>query len=200
MQAVAYPASRRCSASVISGRWQALYFLGDEHPRDAGSERMTPGQDRGPCRGAGRRRRVKLRQADPLGCHPVQGRGPDLGIAVAAKVAVSEVVGDDQHEVRPVGRSRGRRDQARKDRAQQSRPAERTGFKQPAIEPHTLIPASRGSAWPWPASAAGSRSARPALRHARRTRRESGRRSPGTGKSWPRLRSRPRPCCRCESP
>ena len=60
--------------------------------------------------GADGRTRVELREAHPFPRHAVEVRRPDPSLAVAPEVAVAEVVGEDENDVRALeaGRTRGR--------------------------------------------------------------------------------------------
>ena len=64
---------------------------------------ITAGHERGPRRGAGSRRRVKIGEPDSLGGHAIQMRrfvavGPET-----ADVAVAAVIEKDDHKIRPIG-------------------------------------------------------------------------------------------------
>ena len=61
-------------------------------------------------RGAGRRANgaagIEIRETHPFGGEAVEIRRLDLRLAVAAEVAVAEVVGEDEHDARPAWRGR----------------------------------------------------------------------------------------------
>ena len=87
---------------------------------------MQPRHQAGARGGADGGGRVELCEAQPLARHAVEVRRPDELLAVAAEVAVAQVVGENQDDVRPAllprtlrgfdgGRPRQRREDARRD-------------------------------------------------------------------------------------
>ena len=79
--------------------------------QDPGLQARAPGvaagEDAVAGRRADRRRRVGVGEAQSLGCQAVEGRGRNPGVrVVAAGVALPQVVGQDQEDVRVLGRGR----------------------------------------------------------------------------------------------
>ena len=68
---------------------------------DGGVAGVLAGHQAAARRGADGAAGVELRELHPLGRHAVDVRRLDLLLAVAAEFAVAEVVGDDEHDVRP---------------------------------------------------------------------------------------------------
>ena len=69
------------------------------HAQGAAAVVVASGEQRGACRGADRSAAVVLGAAHALGGEPIDvGRGQD-GVAVAAQVAVAQVVGQEQDDV-----------------------------------------------------------------------------------------------------
>ena len=66
------------------------------------ADRQPTGQESRPAGGADGCR-VKLGEFDPLGGHPIEVRRADGRVTVAAQVAVTQVVGEQNHEVRWLG-------------------------------------------------------------------------------------------------
>ena len=69
----------------------------------AAADRIPSGQQR---RAAGRAdfgRRVEIGEPHPLGRHAIQVRRADAGMPVAAQIAVAQVVGQDENDVRMFG-------------------------------------------------------------------------------------------------
>ena len=89
--------SARCSSSA------PRRAIGRGILHHAAAKRIAARHQRRPRRGAERRRAVELRQPRPFGRHAVEVRRFELRMAVAAEVAVAEVVGQDEDDVRAAG-------------------------------------------------------------------------------------------------
>src|SRR5262245_4985580 len=75
----------------------------------AGADRQPAGEKGRPARGADGRGRVEAGELEPLGGHPVQVRGANGRVAITAEVSIPQIVGEDDDEVRLLGRGgRGR--------------------------------------------------------------------------------------------
>ena len=81
--------------------------------RHAAAKRIAARHQRGAGRGAERRRRVELRQPRAFGRHAVEIRRLELRVAEAAEIAVAEVVGQDDDDIRGFDRFRGAIQRAR---------------------------------------------------------------------------------------
>ncbi len=62
---------------------------------------MQPGHQCAATRSAHRRSRIKLRELHPLGGEPIDVRRPKVGLAVAGQIAISKIIREDEHDVRP---------------------------------------------------------------------------------------------------
>ncbi len=83
---------------------------------DPDPARDAAGHEPGPGGRAHRRRGVGVGEAQPLGGEPVEIGRPDIGVAVDSEIAPTEIVGDHDDEVGPVG---GRRRQRRRERGRE---------------------------------------------------------------------------------
>ena len=93
---------------------QPRHLRREEDVRNTRPHGIPPRQQGGTRGTAERCGRVEVGESQALGGHPIQVRGPDRRRAVDAKVAVTEVVGEDQDEVRlfrSVGAERGSKEQ-----------------------------------------------------------------------------------------
>ena len=125
MSPVAYPAFFMSCGSErpVAGRPMSRPVPGVEALVSSGRSRRTrcwtPDQERGPRGRANRSVRIELCQPDAVAREPIEIRRPDVWRAVAAEVAISKIVGDDDDDVwtdrrsgtltRPIGR--GNREQ-----------------------------------------------------------------------------------------
>lgn len=69
----------------------------------AAADGIAAGQEGGPAGGADLRRDVEIGKAKPLGGHAIEMGCPDRRGAVAAEIAVAEVIGEDDDDVGPLG-------------------------------------------------------------------------------------------------
>ena len=106
----------------LAGR-EAAGVLRPQRPRDADAVRVAAREDRRPARAAHGLRDVEVGEAHPLTRQAVEVRRADRLRPVTAEVAVTQVVGDDQHHVRRLG-PRGHRGERDQDRENDFHPVE----------------------------------------------------------------------------
>ena len=63
---------------------------------------VQPRHEHAPRRRADRRAGVELRESHPLGCHPVETGRLNSLLAVTTEIAITEVVGQHEDDVRPL--------------------------------------------------------------------------------------------------
>ena len=118
----------------------------DDLVRQPRADRIAPGEKPGPRRRADVGRSVEVREARALLRHAVEVGGPDVGRAVAAEIAVAEIVGQDHDDVRRSHASpslfRRRRGLARFSRAASRRRRDRPRGRPPGL-PGRALPAPR---------------------------------------------------------
>ena len=81
---------------------------GDERARDADAIGVAAGEDRSARGGAHGLGRIEAREARTLAREPVEVGGREVAGSVAADVRPALVVGDDQHDIRPLDPRSGR--------------------------------------------------------------------------------------------
>src|SRR5262245_6739531 len=85
--------------------WETACGIPIEHaplfaPRHAGAYGQPAGQQRGPTGGANTSGHVEIGETHSFRRHAVEVWGADGGMTVAAKVAVAQVVGEDDDDIR----------------------------------------------------------------------------------------------------
>src|SRR5579885_1162422 len=110
MTKMPFAVERRGVTACLEYLGQGLLLVADallagrpQRPEDADAVGVAAGQQGGPRRRANRLGDVKVREADALSGHAIEiGRGETFG-TVAADVAITLVVGENDHDVgRPV--------------------------------------------------------------------------------------------------
>ncbi len=93
---------------------QAAQGIREQHPgllvRHSGPDRQPAGEEARPTRRAHARRDIEIGPPLPLGGHAVQVRRSDRRVAVDPEIAVAEIVGKDDHDVRRRRSGRRRRE------------------------------------------------------------------------------------------
>ncbi len=88
-------------------RLDAILAVREQHPREPGPNLVPSSEQGGPRRRAHRRRHVELGQLYAFGRHPIEVRRLNPCRAEAPEIAVAQVVGEKQHDVRRAGCRRG---------------------------------------------------------------------------------------------
>ena len=95
---IAAPAQQFRTGNLGGG--EAVVFGGKQHVRQSGACGQPAREQSRARRAAKRRCRIRIREAQALARHLVEARGGDRGRAVAPEIAVAEVVGEDNDDVR----------------------------------------------------------------------------------------------------
>ena len=120
LQELRQRAARRREADVEPSGWGR--GVGLEGTFEPHALLIPARQKRRPRRCAHWSVRVELRQPDPFAGEPIEVRGPDVRRTVAAQIAVAQVVGDDEHDVRPRLRDRAARYRSENDKETRREP------------------------------------------------------------------------------